>query len=457
MNRDMTLKKLIHKDEQRYFVLALIISIIIYVSLLFYIEGLAVLLLLTLVSLFSNGLMLGRIRTNGIRLSTNQFPEVYEKVLELCSTMEIRSIPEIYVVESGGILNAFAAKSFRKNIVILYSDIFDLINTGNSDELSFIIAHELAHIKRRHVAKQLFILPAMWIPSLGNAYLRACEYTSDRISAYYINNSEASMNALTILAIGKSLFNNVNREEYLLQSSNDKGLFNKIAEKSSSHPSLPKRINEIKLYFENDTDYAEPRSKKPILSMAVTVLAACVIAFVGIEFGNDIMMAADSFLSDTSVEEDTAVMAEAVAIGNVEKVKELLNDGVYPDVQDGDGWTPLMWAAQDGNVEMINILIEAGADPNVIDYYEETALIRAIYSNNVEAINSLILSGADPNMADSSGWTPLMYAAANGSIEMVTALLHAGADSELRDANNFTAFLYAKKYGYNEIADLLKK
>ena len=56
MIRDMTLKKLIHKDEKRYFVLALIISIIIYVSLLFYIEGLAVLLLLTLASLFSNGL-----------------------------------------------------------------------------------------------------------------------------------------------------------------------------------------------------------------------------------------------------------------------------------------------------------------------------------------------------------------------------------------------------------------
>jgi Zn-dependent protease with chaperone function len=161
--------------------------------------------------------MLGRIRTNGVRLSVNQFPEVYEKVKELCSSMEIKNIPEIYVIESGGILNAFASKSFRKNIVILYSDIFDLINSENNDELSFIIAHELAHIKRRHVAKQLFILPAMWIPTLGNAYTRACEYTSDRIAAYYINNSEASMNALTILAIGKTLYYKVNREEYLKQ------------------------------------------------------------------------------------------------------------------------------------------------------------------------------------------------------------------------------------------------
>lgn len=456
MTKELSLKNLIHKDEKRYFSVALIVSIIIYVSLLFYLEGLGVLLLLTAISLFSNGLMIARIRTNGVRLSANQFPEVYNKVVELCNSMEIQSIPEVYVIESGGILNAFAAKSFRKNIVILYSDIFDLINTENNDELSFIIAHELAHIKRRHVAKHLFILPAMWIPSLGNAYLRACEYTSDRIAAYYINNSEASMNALTILAIGKTLFNKVNRDEYLLQHSKNKGLFNKLAEKSSTHPSLPKRIYEIKNYFENNFNPIEKNFKK-ILSSSMIVLVVGIIAFIVIKYNNNIMMAADNFLSDTFVEEDATAITEAVAESDVERVNELLDDGMYADVQDMDGWTPLMWAAQDGDVEIMNILIQAGADPNMVDYYEETALIRAIYSQNVEAINLLLLSGADPNMADSSGWTPLIYAAANGVIEPVEALLNGGADPELKDANNFSAFLYAKKYGYNDIADLLKQ
>lgn len=456
MTKELSLKNLIHKDEKRYFSVALIVSIIIYVSLLFYLEGLGVLLLLTAISLFSNGLMIARIRTNGVRLSANQFPEVYNKVVELCNSMEIQSIPEVYVIESGGILNAFAAKSLRKNIVILYSDIFDLINTENNDELSFIIAHELAHIKRRHVAKHLFILPAMWIPSLGNAYLRACEYTSDRIAAYYINNSEASMNALTILAIGKTLFNKVNRDEYLLQHSKNKGLLNKLAEKSSTHPSLPKRIYEIKNYFENNFNPIEKNFKK-ILSSSMIVLVVGIIAFIVIKYNNNIMMAADNFLSDTLAEEDATAITEAVAESDVERVNELLNDGMYADVQDMDGWTPLMWAAQDGDVEIMNVLIQAGADPNMVDYYEETALIRAIYSQNVDAISLLLLSGADPNMADSSGWTPLMYAAANGVIEPVEALLNGGADPELKDANNFSAFLYAKKYGYNDIADLLKQ
>jgi ankyrin repeat protein len=339
----------------------------------------------------------------------------------------------------------------------LYSDIFDLINTDNNDELSFIIAHELAHIKQRHVAKQLFILPAMWIPSIGNGYIRACEYTSDRIAAFYINNLEASMNALTILAIGKTLFNKVNRNEYLLQVSNDKGLFKKIAEKSSTHPSLPKRIYEIRYHFENNFNNVETHSKKAILFSAMVVIVVGALAFIGINYSNDILLSSDNFFSDTFMEEDVTAMTEAVAEGNVERVKELLNDGTYPDVQDMDGWTPLMWAAQDGNVEMINILIEAGADPNIIDYYEETALSKAIYSNNIEVINALIISGADPNMADSTGWTPLMHAATNGNIESVKALLEAGANIDDKDENNFSAFLYAKKYGYNEIADLLKQ
>jgi len=38
MTKDLAPKNLIHKDEKRYFILALIVSIIIYVLLLFYIE-----------------------------------------------------------------------------------------------------------------------------------------------------------------------------------------------------------------------------------------------------------------------------------------------------------------------------------------------------------------------------------------------------------------------------------
>ncbi|MBM7870707.1 beta-lactamase regulating signal transducer with metallopeptidase domain [Clostridium pascui] len=67
--------------------------------------------------------------------------------------MKIQKIYDVHVVESGGILN--------------------------------IIAHELAHIKRNHIIKQTLILPAMWIPFLGETYSKSCEYTCDRMAANY--------------------------------------------------------------------------------------------------------------------------------------------------------------------------------------------------------------------------------------------------------------------------------
>ena len=185
---------------------------------------------------------MAQIRLNGVQIIPQQMPEVYEEVEKLCGAMEIHKVPDVYVIESGGVLNAFATIFSGKNMIVVYSEIFDLIDTDDKEALFFVIAHELAHIKRRQVVKQMLILPAMLIPSLGKAYYRNCEYTCDRFAANYTNNIEAAMNGLTILAVGKKLFKRVNRDEYLMQRSMEKGLFVMLVEKSSTYPSLPKDI-----------------------------------------------------------------------------------------------------------------------------------------------------------------------------------------------------------------------
>ena len=139
--------------------------------------------------------------------------------------MELTHVPDIYIVESGGKLNAFATRFFGRNMVVIYSEIFELYKNEGEDELSFVIAHELAHIKRRHISKMMFILPAMWIPGLGELYLRACEYTCDRYAAFYVGNTKAAQNSLTILAVGKGLYHDVNRIAYLDQMMYERGIF----------------------------------------------------------------------------------------------------------------------------------------------------------------------------------------------------------------------------------------
>jgi len=459
MDQSDKTKQLIYKNEKRYFILSLIASIIIYGLILFNMAVFIYLVLLTVVLTITNGIMIARIRLNGVRISPQQMPEVYEEVEKLCGAMEIHKVPDVYVIESGGVLNAFATKFSGKNMIVVYSEIFDLIDTDDKEALSFVIAHELAHIKRRHVIKQIFILPAMLIPSLGKAYSRSCEYTCDRFAANYTNNIEAAMNGLIIFAVGKKLFKKVNRSQYLMHSSKEKGFFVMLAEKNSTHPSLPKRIEEIQRFFSPSSVSATVRSKIAFKIFAGLAILTISLAGVGSLFVEDITAnlanIKDSF--NFGSDDDAMEMIDAVAAGDEVRVKELLDTGIDLDITDGEGWTPLMWAVQNADAKMIQILLEAGANPNKLNNYEETALYFAIYQNNVEVIKTLILTGADPNLADSTGWTPLMSAVSDEKIESVKALLEAGADSELKDESQYTAYLYAVKYNYKEIANLLRK
>jgi hypothetical protein len=309
--------------------------------------------------------------------------------------------------------------------------------------------------------KQMFILPATLIPALGKAYSRCCEYTCDRYAANYTNNIEAAMNGLTILAVGKKLFRRVNRNEYLMQGSKEKGLFIRLAEKSSTHPSLPKRIEEIQQFFDPSFVPVTVRPKihiRIITGIAVIIISigATVFLFAG-DITAKITDITDSFKTGLAIDDKAMNMINAVTAGDEEKVKGLLDAGVDPDVTDKDGWTPLMWAAQNADTQMIQLLLKAGANPGIMDSDEEAALDFAIYQDNAEVINTLIQGGADPNLTDSTGWTPLMTAVSNECTEAVKTLLKNGADPDLKDDNQYTAYLYAVKYGYKNIADLLRK
>ncbi|WP_079911148.1 M48 family metallopeptidase [Paenibacillus sp. 32352] len=237
--------RLVHENETALFIICVCVSVFIYLSLIFSMIGIPYLIIGLIVSLILHGLLVAGIRSSGVKLSPNQFPVVHEKVQELCRQMGIAKVPDVFVVQSGGVLNAFATRFLGRNFVILYSDIFELIEQGNDEELTFVIAHELAHIQRKHINKHMLIWPAMWVPFLGKAYSRSCEFTCDRIATAYTGNANAAVRALTILAIGKQLFNRVNINEYVEQGARERGFFIAWYELMSTHPPLPKRINEI--------------------------------------------------------------------------------------------------------------------------------------------------------------------------------------------------------------------
>lgn len=231
---------LVHPKEKFYFTVSLAISILAYIGLVVSIFGILYIAMLSLAALFAHGIFLGAVRGNGVRVGPDQFPDVYATTQRLSAEMGLRETPDVYIVQAGGMLNAFATRFLGRNFVILYSDVVELAREQGEDALAFVICHELAHHYRKHTARRMLLLPSMWVPFLGAAYSRACEYTCDAFGAHYCG--RGAVDGLLVLAAGKGLYREVNVEAFARQAVTESGFFMWVSEKLTTHPHLPKRV-----------------------------------------------------------------------------------------------------------------------------------------------------------------------------------------------------------------------
>ena len=67
----------------------------------------------------------------------------------------------------------------------------------------------------------------------------------------------------------------------------------------------------------------------------------------------------------------------ACKFGDLEKVKQLLENGADVNAGDKDDRTALMFAAGNGHKEVVELLIENGADVNAKNIMGKTALMSA--------------------------------------------------------------------------------
>ena len=121
-------------------------------------------------------------------------------------------------------------------------------------------------------------------------------------------------------------------------------------------------------------------------------------------------------------------LRKASGEGNLERVRQLIQEG--QDVNRGDsiGWTPLMRAALHGRDQVVQELIRAGADVNGKGKDKRTALHLASSWGHSSVVKTLAEAGANLNVLDEDGMTPLMRAAEEGHANVVVELIRAGAD-----------------------------
>ena len=197
-------------------------------------------IVLPIVFFMGHGLMIGRLRGNGVRVSARQFPQLFQIAQRHAATLGIKKLPDLFVIESGGLLNAFATRFLGRDFVVIHSDVLAMAEAKGEAAVGFIVAHELAHVKRGHLKHRWLTLPGRVVPYLGAAYSRACEYTCDSFGAHC--QPDGAVDGLLVLAAGRELYKQVDPREYARQVESEKGYWVRRAELMSSHPHLPKRV-----------------------------------------------------------------------------------------------------------------------------------------------------------------------------------------------------------------------
>ena len=131
---------------------------------------------------------------SNIKVTANNFPELYHTLESCCEVLYLESIPELYL-QSGDQLEAMTL-GVEKPIIILDQAVYEHLN---KDEWRFILGKEIGHIKSAHMLYHEigWLLPlisdALAAPTLGVSmlftaplqlalvnWMRMSAYTSDR-------------------------------------------------------------------------------------------------------------------------------------------------------------------------------------------------------------------------------------------------------------------------------------
>jgi Zn-dependent protease with chaperone function len=218
-----------------------VIGIALWIVFIVSIIGLVYGLILGLVFFFAHLMLIAHVRGSSIKLGPQQMPEIYNRVVSIAQRIGMKRVPDVYLLQSGGILNAFATRFGRRSFVVLYSDLVEACG-DNVDALDFIIAHELGHIHRGHLNWRWLMGPGLLVPFLGTAYSRACEYTCDRYGFQASADKNRSLDGLCILAAGPQFAPYVNKQAFVAQRADLETAFMKLGQWFATHPPLAKRV-----------------------------------------------------------------------------------------------------------------------------------------------------------------------------------------------------------------------
>ncbi len=217
------------------------VQLIPFVSVLF-IASIIIAIFYVLFAVIPQALSQGHIRGNGIRVNDAQFPDVIELIQQRSSQLGLATIPTVYILQQGGLLDIVAHKLVGTRYLIISSRLLEAAYEKGADAVEFVVTRELACLQRKRALrfKKIFTYPARLLPFLGKAYARACEHTYDAI-AHTLCPKGAEL-GIALYAAGADLHADVKSAAFRTQPSGA-ALF--LYELFSKRPSLKARMEYI--------------------------------------------------------------------------------------------------------------------------------------------------------------------------------------------------------------------
>ena len=148
---------------------------------------------------------------------------------------------------------------------------------------------------------------------------------------------------------------------------------------------------------------------------------------------------------------------EAAEMGDLDRVKAFIEEGIEVNVKKNNGSTPLYMAAYGGHMDVVELLIDKGADVNASNNWGWTPLHTAAAHGYRDIVELLLAKGANVNAKRMAGWTPLHQAAAEGYVDISELLIRSGADVNSKKKDGSTPLDLAQKADHAEIVELLRK
>lgn len=129
--------------------------------------------------------------------------------------------------------------------------------------------------------------------------------------------------------------------------------------------------------------------------------------------------------------------------GDLQAIQALdIEDQAVFNLQNENGYSPLMLAAYYNKTDIILYLLKNKAAINAISPYG-TALMAAVFKGHKQSVLLLLQQGADPNIPDENKATALQMSALFNHNDIAKYLLKYGADINAKDFRGNKALDYA--------------